>query len=119
MAQRVILADDLDQSEGDVTSHVFSLDGSSFAIDLAPKNLEKLTKALQPFIDAARPASSVREVTPVPKPAKRARKAQGGEEYPRELVRSWARSQGISVGDRGRIKADVVSKWREAGSPEV
>src|SRR5699024_7105881 len=29
-------------------------------------------------------------------------------------IRAWAREQGIPVGDRGRLKAELVARYREA-----
>jgi hypothetical protein len=57
MAQRVVVVDDLDGSEG-ASTVTFAIQGKPYEIDLNEKNLEKLNKALQPFIDKARPAGS-------------------------------------------------------------
>jgi hypothetical protein len=57
MAQRVVVVDDLDGSEG-ASTITFALQGRPYEIDLNDKNVDKLQKALQPFIDKARPAGS-------------------------------------------------------------
>ncbi len=51
--QKVILIDDLDQTEGATTVH-FGFKGASYEIDLSDKNLDKLEKLLTPYIKAAR-----------------------------------------------------------------
>jgi len=55
MAQRTIieLVDDLDGSKGAETVK-FSLQSTSYEIELTPRNLKTLTKALQPYIEAGR-----------------------------------------------------------------
>ena len=57
MAQKVVLIDDLDQTEGARTV-TFAYNGKPYEVDLSEKNVEKLEKALAPFINAARPAGS-------------------------------------------------------------
>lgn len=118
MAQKIIYADDIDGTEG-AEPVTFAFKGQAYELDLSAKNLEKLEKALQPYVAAARPVGTFRDVTPVPKSGTRRRSSgtRTPEDYPREAVRVWARGEGIEVGDRGRIKADVVAKWKEAGSP--
>ena len=49
----VVITDDLDGSP-DAQTVAFSFGGHSYEIDLGPKNLAKLQKSLQPFIDAGR-----------------------------------------------------------------
>lgn len=57
MSQRVVVVDDLDQTEGAQTV-TFAIMGRPYEIDLNDKNVEKLEKALAPFIDKARPAGT-------------------------------------------------------------
>ncbi len=35
----------------------------------------------------------------------------------RDVMRVWARAQGYSVGDKGRISSEVETAWEEAGRP--
>ena len=54
----VTVVDDIDGSENAETIS-FALDGQSYEIDLGKRNLEKLQKGLQPYIDSghrARPS---------------------------------------------------------------
>ena len=56
MAQKVILVDDLDGSDRDVTTITFSVDDDVYEIkiDLSPSNLARSRQAVQPFTAAAR-----------------------------------------------------------------
>ena len=55
MAQKTIvtLTDDIDGGDAHRTV-AFSLDGTNYEIDLSDTNIENLTTALTPFINAAR-----------------------------------------------------------------
>lgn len=106
MAQKVSveLIDDIDGTVATKTVR-FSLDGASYAIDLSEKNLAALEKAMSKFVQAARKAPGGRG---------RARKSTPVSDYPVAEVRAWARAQGLQVPDRGRLKPELVEKWREA-----
>lgn len=117
MAQKVTvsLVDDLDQGEADQTVE-FGLDGATYEIDLSEVNADALREALARYVGAARragrgrrPGRSRRSATP------RARSA--GTALDREqsqAIREWARSEGWTVSDRGRIPATVVEAYRQA-----
>ena len=84
MAQKTVLIniDDLSGKESDeAASHVFSLDGVSYEIDLVPENYDRLLEALVPFIEAGRKQGR----------SKGARKAPAGGPSAEE-VRTWARA---------------------------
>ena len=49
----VVISDDLDGSP-DAETVSFGFDGHSYEIDLGKKNLAKLEKSLQPFMEAGR-----------------------------------------------------------------
>jgi hypothetical protein len=99
----VIISDDLDGS-GNAKTVTFGLNGTDYEIDLAPKNLAKLEKALAPYIDAGRRISA-RSRRPV------ARHANG---HDNAAIRSWAKSNGLKVSERGRISSDIIGQY-EAG----
>ena len=64
---------------------------------------------LSRYVEAARKVTGGgRRSAPVAKPA------YSG--YDPASVRAWAAGQGIEVNVRGRIKADVVEKFRAAGN---
>ena len=104
MATNVItlVTDDLDGSEGAATVH-FSYQGKSYAIDLAPKNADKLAKALEPWIAKARTTDKA------PKAAKAAgtkssRSAKASERpYEPAQLREWQAATGRPVTLKGRF----------------
>jgi hypothetical protein len=100
----VVITDDLDGSPGAETVS-FGIDGHSYEIDLGQKNLTRLQKSLQPFIEAGRRTAHRRAAKP-------ARGAASGVD--RAEVRAWAVAQGLKVSERGRISAEVLSKYDAA-----
>ncbi|MEP9384990.1 Lsr2 family protein [Nocardioides sp. KR10-350] len=108
MAQKVqiILEDDLDGSEATETVS-FALDGTSYEIDLNDANAAKLRDALAVYIGHARKASSSGR-----RGGRRTSPSAGGAS-PKE-VREWARDNGYTVPDRGRIPAEVKSAYDAA-----
>ena len=80
----------------------FSFDGMAYEIDLGPANRERLRTSLQPFVDVGRHVAR--------------RKSSRSSSARRETaaIRAWAMDQGLNVAERGRISADVVSKYNAA-----
>ncbi|KAA1428301.1 histone-like nucleoid-structuring protein Lsr2 [Nocardioides antri] len=108
MAQRVniVLVDDIDGSDATETV-AFGLDGTSYEIDLNEKNATKLRDALAAYVGHARKVSSSGRRT-----RSKATAAAGGASAAE--VRAWARDNGFTVPDRGRIPADVRSAFDSA-----
>ncbi len=100
----VVISDDLDGSPGARTVS-FGIDGHSYEIDLGQKNLARLQKSLQPFIDAGRRTAHRRAA----KPARGGAPGADGA-----AVRAWAAAQGLRVSERGRISAEVLSSYEAA-----
>jgi len=107
MAQKVqiILEDDLDGSEATETVS-FALDGTSYEIDLNDANAAKLRDALGVYIGHAR------KVTTGRRGARRTSPGAGGASA--KDIREWARDNGYTVPDRGRIPAEVRSAYEAA-----
>ncbi len=109
MAQKihVVLEDDLDGSEATETVS-FGLDGTSYEIDLNDKNAAALRDAMSTYIGHGRKAGSGSG-------SRRGRRSTASTMGPsaRE-IRDWARSNGHSVPDRGRIPADVREAFEAA-----
>lgn len=100
MARRIIhqLVDDLDGTElgdGEGETIRFGLDGKSFEIDLSAEHAQQLRDAIAPFMDAAR-----RQGGPAAAPRRGARRDV-------DAIRVWARANGYTVSDRGRIPLEV------------
>lgn len=106
MARRqiTILSDDLDGTETeDVTTLAFTINGTSYEIDLSKKNLDTFTRAVAPFTEAARRQGRRGRVAAPP--------ASAGN---LGAIREWARANGYTVSDRGRIAEEIQAAYRSA-----
>jgi hypothetical protein len=110
MAKRthVLLIDDLDGGTADETV-AFGLDGSIYEIDLSAENAGQLRDALAAYVAHGRKASTVRGVS-----RRRGASAHAGGSVKTAEIRHWARSNGYSVNDRGRIASDVMEAFQAA-----
>lgn len=99
---RVILTDDIDGSEGARTVE-FSLEKTSYTIDLSEANIAKLESALAPFVAKA----ERRRKSPAGRKSAAGKSSTGGS----AVVREWARAQGYEISDRGRVPAVVLQAY--------
>ena len=106
MAPRVTveLEDDLDGGPADETLR-FGLDGTEYEIDLRKTNASKFRRQIAPYLDHARKAGRGQRRRPARTPSGRERSGD---------IRAWAKGQGISVSERGRIPASVVERYEAA-----
>lgn len=109
MAQKIqtLFIDDIDGSEAEGTVR-FGLDGTDYEIDLSTAHSEKLHKALSTYIVHARKVSGA---------ARRSARSGGRRSssgVDTTAVRTWAKDNGYDIKDRGRVPADVVTKYKEA-----
>jgi hypothetical protein len=104
MAQKITVAleDDLDGGPADQTVR-FGLDGAEYEIDLSTRNATALREKLAPFIARARKAGRGLRSRPGRSASSRQRTGD---------IRAWAKSQGITVSDRGRIPASVIEQYQ-------
>jgi hypothetical protein len=103
----VHLVDDVDGGEADETV-TFSLDGVDYTIDLSASNADSLRKALAEFVGAARRAGRTG------KGAQRTQVRPGGDRAQNQAIREWARRNGHPVSERGRIPADLITRFQQA-----
>jgi hypothetical protein len=119
MAQKVVvsLVDDLDASEADETVE-FGLDGASYEIDLSDANAAKLRDELADFVAHARRSGGRRRSSSAPAAAPRRRGSGGGraavDREQNQAIREWARKQGMTVSERGRIPSEVSEAYHKA-----
>jgi len=109
---QVILSDDLDENLPADETVSFSLDGTSYEIDLAEKNAKELRDVFSRYVSAAR------------KVGRGGRSSGGGgrgrttggrmDREQAGAIRDWARKNGHAVSDRGRIPAGVVEAYEAA-----
>lgn len=105
----VTVTDDLDGKNGAETV-LFSLDGVDYSIDLGALNRKNFRASMQKYIDAAK------VVTPVKaRKSKTSAKPNGDA----SLIREWARTNGIAVGERGRLNPSVIEAFNAAQTAPV
>ena len=108
---QVILSDDLDENLSADETVAFSLDGTSYEIDLADKNAKEMRDVFSRYVSAAR------KVGRGSRSSGGGRGRSAGGRMDREqagAIRDWARKNGHNVSDRGRIPASVVDAYEAA-----
>ena len=118
MAQirEVRLVDDLDGEAADETVE-FGIDGRNYEIDLSKENAVRLRDALADFVGAARRSGGRRRsggagTGSASAGAGTAPKGRASiDREQNQAIREWAKKQGLSVSDRGRIPAEIVEKY--------
>src|SRR4051794_34130283 len=120
MAQRVMLIDDLDGSEGAETLH-YTVDGVEYEIDLSEKNAKRFRSTLEEFTKASRrveaaPRAPVSITRAGGTRRRSSSSADGGGSGRSDLaeIRKWAQEQGMQVAERGRIKKEIIDAYDEA-----
>lgn len=124
MGQRTIYTDDISGKEipdGEGGPIVFSLRDDFYRIDLSNDNIAKLEKALATYIEKAvsieNPAiTEAMEEEPVRRRGRRATPGATTKTDPAQLaaMRTWLRAQGHTVGDKGRIAANLQELYHNA-----
>lgn len=111
----VTVTDDLDGS-ANAKEVTFSLDGTSWTIDLSAKNRANLEKALKPYIAKATKQSGRTTARPggTRRSSTAAASRRGTSRSDLAQVRAWAKSNGHDVSDRGRISAAVQQAYDTA-----
>ncbi len=106
---QVILVDDIDGSEADETV-TFALDGVSYEIDLTSAHATEFRDAFASWIGHARKQQ-----------ARAGGRATGGgarrgrtDKEQLSKIREWARENGYTVSDRGRIPGNVLEAFQAA-----
>ncbi|WP_377269959.1 Lsr2 family protein [Peterkaempfera sp. SMS 1(5)a] len=114
MAQKVqvLLVDDLDGGEADETV-TFALDGVAYEIDLKSANADKLREVLAPFVDKGRKQSGrLTAARGRGRAAASAARPAAGQDTAK--IRAWAKENGYTVNDRGRVPGEVRVAYEKA-----
>ena len=112
LVTRSYLVDDLDGSDEDVSTILLALDKVNYEIDLSAANEAQLGEKLERFVDAATPVKA--QVPAVRNQGrKQAKSAPVGKDQA-QAVRDWARNQGLTVSERGRISKSVQEAFEAA-----
>ena len=96
MAQKILLVDDLDESEAAGTI-VYEVDGQRYEIDLSDKNAERFRSLLKEFIDVSRPVQrgSATGAASAPRTTRRRQSATSDGRDDIAQIRAWAEEQGL------------------------
>ncbi|MEJ5944259.1 Lsr2 family protein [Pseudokineococcus basanitobsidens] len=119
MAQKtkVILIDDVEGGEADETV-TFALDGVSYEIDLTSERAAQLRDALAPWVGHARKAGGSGRATGTRRASRSSSSASrsSGSGVDTAAVREWARENGHTVSERGRISGAVLEAYQAANA---
>ena len=102
----VTFACDYDSKEipdGEHMMRSFSLDGRDYEIDLCLRHSQKFDELFGKFAERARKASG--------RGATRPKRRTSAHRRHSAEIRRWAKSNGITVSDRGRIPAEAIEKY--------
>jgi len=100
----VVVTDDLDGSP-DAETVAFGFDAAVTRLDLGKKNRARLQKVAA-AVYRGRPQDRCRRTAKAPRAA--------GSRTGRAAVRAWGRGQGLKVSERGRISAEVMTRYDAA-----
>lgn len=118
MAKKVVTVteffDDFDGEkidDGLAESIEFTVEGSTYRMDLRPKNAEKFRKDLEKWTAAAEKVSARRG-----RPKGASVGAAGAKRSKEEMgaIRTWAAQNGYDVSARGRIASEVMEAYEAA-----
>lgn len=114
MAQKkhVVLIDDVDGSPASETVR-FGLDGAEYEVDLNEKHAEALRESFAEWIGHARRVSGRKKATAGRRSSASSRTASPSASDTAK-VREWARQNGYTVSNRGRIPASVREAYELA-----
>jgi len=117
MAQRVnvVLVDDVDGNDA-VETVSFALDGVEYEIDLSEENANKLRDSLSLYVGHARRTGGRRRSSGGQSEPKstRSRSSASSDGPSASEIREWARANGHTVPDRGRVSAEVREAYAAA-----
>lgn len=112
----VVYSDDLTGEElSNDTVHTveFSLDGTSYEIDLSSANAASLRNDFAAWVGHARKVTGARSARRrTPRAAATGSAAASKEQN--TAIREWARANGHTVSERGRISATIVEAFHKA-----
>lgn len=105
----VRLTDDVDGSTTAEETIVFAVDGVTYNIDLSPENAANFRRDMGEWVKHARRAGRNSRKPTTSSSGGRRRRTPASES---EACRTWAKSVGIPLSERGRIPEDVWDRYR-------
>jgi len=113
MAQRTVRVDDLNGVSEGARSVSFSLEGTTYDVDLTEDHIIEMRGVMSKFIAVARPRAKSTPSTYSPNNGKG---AHTDREQLQE-IRRWAHAHGLEFSDRGRIPNHVMSVYNAMAHP--
>ncbi|WP_119697591.1 histone-like nucleoid-structuring protein Lsr2 [Microbacterium halotolerans] len=107
MATRYIVVSDL-SGEYEAESVRVGFDGTWYELDATESERVELEKTLRPYLQVGRKSTSTSSRTPT------ARVVPPMRHRERAAIREWARGQGFTIADRGRIPYRIWRAYQEA-----
>jgi hypothetical protein len=137
MAHKIVLTCDVDGDDTEAEGTVkFGLDGREYEIELCSRHHKELSGSLRPFVEKARKVEGTRgrrrnqrastppsaaPTTPSAPMSRSAistaapgRAAAAARRDGTRTVREWAKAQGMTVSDRGRISTEIAEAYAAA-----
>jgi hypothetical protein len=110
----VHLIDDLDGGQAADETVEFGVDGVTYEIDLSGEHAAGLREAVSAYVAAARKVSGRQPGRRRRKPQRQAQPQRARvDKEQRQAMREWGRKHGWSIGNRGRIPADLEAAFQE------
>lgn len=107
---QVILTDDLETGEVPADETVaFMFEGQAYELDLSTKNVEMFRKDMGRYVKAARKAEPPTRTRGRGRSATSSRTGMDREQM--QAVRVWAKANGYTVAERGRIPTSVIEAY--------
>jgi hypothetical protein len=105
----VTLTCDICGKAKDVSARTIGLDGKAYEIDLCSKDDKALSKTVAGYVSRSRKVTAKRISRA---PSGNVRTARSRAET--AAIRTWAKSQGMAVSDRGRVPEAVSREYAAA-----
>lgn len=99
---KIILIDDIDGAEA-VDTVYFAIGRQVYEIDLSADNMKKFDADFEKWTKHARRVKDV--------PSRSTSGTRVGSKSDAARIRSWAKSQGIELSDRGRVPQEVRERF--------
>lgn len=116
MATRTIVSriDDLDGSEADVGPISFGIEGAAYILDLSAENADRLRELLAPYVAVAELVGGRGKRPPNRENVRQIGSSVGASREQLDAIRKWARKNGFSVSDRGRVAQNIRDAYNLA-----
>jgi len=115
MGTKTIMVCDFHTDETPAEGQVeFAVGTTSYSLDLCKQHLTEVSKILADLTN--RVPQDQQRPTRSPGVGRQRSGRVSGPSYSALAVRKWAEANGIEVAPQGRISADVLAKFREAGN---